>query len=248
MDKGWKFHPGDDLAWAQPTFNDSRWERINPTQDLHELPAVMATGLGWLRLRLAVSGSLREEALAALVNQHCASEIYLNGKLLKRYGSLGLDGMPVQSYNPLRQIPLLLPFNQSPEQVLAVRFAIQSSVPYIRYLGTSTRLLSLEINSLESVTDIQWQQELAAASRTYTKLGLFLLLAFLHLCFFWFYPAQRANLYFGLYAFIISLGYSGEALYKWMGIVSGPEGFLRKVHLPQVSSRHRKATARRCLL
>src|SRR5580692_5842977 len=38
----WKFHIGDDTAWAQPDFNDSGWENVDLTPDA-------STGLspGW---------------------------------------------------------------------------------------------------------------------------------------------------------------------------------------------------------
>jgi two-component system, NtrC family, sensor kinase len=29
--KGWKFHPGDNPAWADAGFNDSEWESVDPT-------------------------------------------------------------------------------------------------------------------------------------------------------------------------------------------------------------------------
>ncbi|HLK97545.1 MAG TPA: hypothetical protein VK364_07235, partial [Hymenobacter sp.] len=54
LDKGWKFHAGDNSSFAQPAFDDSRWEHINPTQDINELPSVRTDGQGWLRLRLAI--------------------------------------------------------------------------------------------------------------------------------------------------------------------------------------------------
>src|SRR4051812_14488773 len=32
----WRFHSGDDLAWADPAFNDSDWVAINLNQSLAE--------------------------------------------------------------------------------------------------------------------------------------------------------------------------------------------------------------------
>jgi hypothetical protein len=40
LDKGWKFHAGDDPEWAKADFDDSAWESIDPMKNLHFLPQV----------------------------------------------------------------------------------------------------------------------------------------------------------------------------------------------------------------
>ena len=51
LDKGWKYSSGDNPDWAKPVFNDSVWQPVNPTLDVHNaLPQISTTGIGWFRL------------------------------------------------------------------------------------------------------------------------------------------------------------------------------------------------------
>ena len=36
LDKNWKFHVGDNPDFAKPEFDDSAWENIDPTKDIHD--------------------------------------------------------------------------------------------------------------------------------------------------------------------------------------------------------------------
>jgi hypothetical protein len=36
--KDGNFIAGDDPAWAKPGYDDSNWEKIDPTDELHHLP------------------------------------------------------------------------------------------------------------------------------------------------------------------------------------------------------------------
>jgi hypothetical protein len=52
LDGNWRFHTGDDLAWADPAFDDSAWDKINVTTPLPEQGVESYSGYGWYRLRL----------------------------------------------------------------------------------------------------------------------------------------------------------------------------------------------------
>ena len=92
LDTGWKYTMGDDPVYASPKFNDLGWKSIRANLDIHDsLPADAASGIGWMRLRISVSESLRGQQLALSIQQSVASEIYLNGRLLKSFGVLSND-------------------------------------------------------------------------------------------------------------------------------------------------------------
>ncbi len=83
---------GDDPVYASPKFNDQGWKPIRANLDVHDsLPADAREGIGWMRLRFYVGDSARGKNLALRIHQSVASEIYLNGKLLKAYGVLSQD-------------------------------------------------------------------------------------------------------------------------------------------------------------
>ena len=39
LQRGWRYHAGDDPAWARPDFDDSAWDTLNPTRPQRQLPA-----------------------------------------------------------------------------------------------------------------------------------------------------------------------------------------------------------------
>ncbi|WP_133273984.1 hypothetical protein [Hymenobacter radiodurans] len=122
LDKGWKFQPGDDEQWAQPDIDDQGWQPINPTLPPRQLPQVQQAGIGWLRLRFRVSPELQRKALILSIAQYAASEVYLNGQLLRQYGVVSSIPVLVRAYWPNRE-PIELPLSEEGEQVLAIRVA-----------------------------------------------------------------------------------------------------------------------------
>ena len=91
--KEWKYHPGDDLAWADPTFDDSDWMVVD-TLSLSSTQKTMKgrwkwSGNGWFRLRFKVDEALQNQPLGLNYMQTGAAEIYLDGKLIHKYGVVG---------------------------------------------------------------------------------------------------------------------------------------------------------------
>ena len=68
LTKGWRYHPGDNPAWARPDFDDSAWDTLNPTRPQRQLPARLGTGINWLRLHFELGDSLRQRALLLLTS------------------------------------------------------------------------------------------------------------------------------------------------------------------------------------
>jgi sigma-B regulation protein RsbU (phosphoserine phosphatase) len=52
LDGYWKFHSGDDPAWANPAYDDSKWDKIKPGIPLADQGIETYSGYGWYRLRL----------------------------------------------------------------------------------------------------------------------------------------------------------------------------------------------------
>src|SRR5215210_1706606 len=85
LDKGWKFQVGDDPAYANAHHDDKGWKTINPALDIYDLPEIPKSGIVWFRLRLLINASL-DRQLALIIQQSGASEIYLDGQLIHRFG------------------------------------------------------------------------------------------------------------------------------------------------------------------
>ena len=178
LDKGWKFRAGDDTAYARPGYNDAGWAPSTPNQLPGQLPQLAGVRVGWLRLRLAVADSLRGRALVLLFQQTGATEVYLNGRLLHRYGRVSADPAQVQP-GPFTAPPLEVHFAGPREQVLAVRFAPWG--PLARFKDNIS-FLRVRITGLPGL--LRRNAERAVAPTDYFAAGaVFLLLSLLHLFF-----------------------------------------------------------------
>jgi sigma-B regulation protein RsbU (phosphoserine phosphatase) len=87
LDTAWRFHAGDDPAYASPDFDDSQWKLFNPHTDIKTVFQKQHPEIIWYRLRVKVSPdqaglALREHSLSR------AFEIYVNGERLIAAGRI----------------------------------------------------------------------------------------------------------------------------------------------------------------
>src|SRR5262245_54501792 len=232
----WKYHPGatagDDPDWADPQFDDRAWETLNGTAiTLDRIPKSGWRGVGWFRLRLKADPALAAQPLALVMVHYGASEIYLDGKLVERFGKVGATPEQEVAYNP-NTLPLNITLGASGEHVLAVRhscmelrdlsggwgkwFARQSFRPVVSaYVNRTTNYgAGFGIRLVDATLARDEQVARRANGGLYLlNTGLLLAIGLLHLLLFWFYPRQRANLFFGLFA--CSSAASNIIHYRW---------------------------------
>jgi len=132
LDKGWKFNAGDNPEWARQDYNDNAWVSIDPTLELHHLPLVREAGIGWFRLKLAVDSSLLSQKLAIVVSGLGASEIYLNGQLIYRFGTVSRDYKEEET-RFLSNDLLSLNLGQQTSQIIAVRYSFNKKNFYLKF-------------------------------------------------------------------------------------------------------------------
>jgi len=201
LDKGWKFHPGDNPDWAQPDVEDSLWQPINPVQGIHALPQIRQAQIGWLRLKIKLGKKLQGQTVAVKITQSGASEIYLNGKLVYQTGKVSADFNQERTFNPGGR-PFTIQFSDAPEQVLAVRYSFSKGNLYLGYLpGFIMELATMERAWVIYTSGIIFSMEFAFV------VGVFLILSILHLLLHVTYPGRKANLYFSLYTFCMGLAF-----------------------------------------
>jgi len=202
MDKGWRFQPGDNSAWASSYFNDSLW----PTADLSNykifLPQLRLNGIGWFRMRILVDSQFSSSELAIVISQLGASEIYVNGNLLLTLGRVGM-GKNLISDNPHGK-PFILHVNPGDTLCLALRFA--SHVPSNLWLLTNTGIQPIQfklssfsqaINEFER--DLQSQR--IPFGFSFMCIGIGIVFMLLH----FFFPEERINLLFGGFCLFVSM-------------------------------------------
>ena len=102
---GWKFSTGDSSQWASPTYNDKNWKPIDVTRNWEVQGYPDYDGFGWYRLHVVIPSSLKEKSYLkdsiridlGVVDDN--DEVYLNGKLIAKYGGQGGD-IKTGNYGP----------------------------------------------------------------------------------------------------------------------------------------------------
>ena len=201
LDKGWKWHPGDNPDFAKADYDDSAWESIDPTRTIHDLPQIRKEVVGWFRLKIHVDSSLLNKPLGFFIYQSIASEIYLDGKLLKQFGVVSSNKKEIKAILPLND-PLGFQFGK-PDQVLAARFSVQ---PDLAYFINSIPLTTFRIGINDVLGIGQFNRiepDLPILHGVYK--GIFIVLTIIHFGFFLFYKKQKSNLFFSLATFLAAL-------------------------------------------
>jgi phosphoserine phosphatase RsbU/P len=81
----WRFHPGDNPAWASPSFDDSSWPLLATGQKWGSQGYPDLTGYAWYRLRLKLPATSQPLAID-IGHINSAAEIYADGQLIGANG------------------------------------------------------------------------------------------------------------------------------------------------------------------
>ncbi len=123
FDGSYPFRVGDDLAWKQPSQDDSSWSRVT-------LPSVWQAGdqatlgdIAWYRIPFQISEALpRDDLAVSLGYVGNTSEVFLNGKSIGQYGSLDPIALPIGRTLHVYLLPTAL-LRMEGTNVLAIRVA-----------------------------------------------------------------------------------------------------------------------------
>ncbi len=190
-DVRWRYQPGQPTGWASPVTDDHAWPLVNSSFPFEHGPPGWR-GTGCFRVWFTLDSALLGQPLGFRFRHAGASEIYLDGHLLGRLGTLGTSGATTTGWWPSHQtLPFML--REAGPHLLAVRYAQFDPWPADVNSGFRVRVapaprLIAENLAILRVADVNLIV-LAGA-------GVLLLL---HLFLFLHYRPQRANLYWSLH-------------------------------------------------
>jgi len=105
----WRFHTGDNPAWAQPGFDDSSWKLLRSDQPWDEQGYKGYSGMAWYRFQVILPA--QHPPLTLYIPELLTSyQVYANGRMIHQFG-----GMPPHAraeFNIRQLIPI-------PDAVLA---------------------------------------------------------------------------------------------------------------------------------
>ena len=119
LDGLWRFHPGDNPAWASPTFDDSQWPLLRAGESWTTQGYPDYSGYAWYRFSLVVVDGSRPLALL-LPRIYTGYVVYANGRRIGSSGSTVPTLAPRVAANPrLFSVPRQAPGPQT--IVIAIR-------------------------------------------------------------------------------------------------------------------------------
>lgn len=205
LDSAWRYQPGDNPIYRQPTFNDRQWPLLNPAQDIQNLPQLIGR-VGWFRLRLRLDSAAVGQPMALMIQQVVASEVYVNGRLLKRIGQVYGQGAREKTHVLFGSNFIPIQFDRPGENVLAVRYSFSGQNYYFHVEGHTNYAFFATLVPLPLAIHDRERQLSVDLLPDALQVGIYFILALLHLFLYVSLPIQKANLYFGL-ASVCSLVY-----------------------------------------
>lgn len=130
----WKFHIGDDPAWAQPDFDDSSWEDVDLTAGRRGAPGWTArghagySGYAWYRLQVDVTGANRSLALKMPDSFDDAYQAFVNGQRIGEFGKF--TSHSVTAYSSLPTAFRLPKGVRDGTVTIAIRIWMDSATPF----------------------------------------------------------------------------------------------------------------------
>ena len=131
----WRFHPGDDAAWAASNFDDSSWAKMDLTpNESGEVPGWTArgykelSGYAWYRLQVVVDGASGRLALEMPPSADDAYQVFINGALVGEFGKFSPGHVTAYGSIPT-SFPLPKGAAKGPIHI-AVRMWMDSATPF----------------------------------------------------------------------------------------------------------------------
>ena len=206
FNQAWHYSPGDDTLWSFQDFDDSEWDTLNPRLTWEDYDTTEWNGIGWFRKNFVIDTTLRNKSVGLSMRHHGASEVYLNGALVKKFGTVSEIPDSEKVYQP-HGIPVTLNFSNDTNYVIAVRYSNHESVKdpewidaWFGYHGFALSLQELDSSIMNSINDGK-----LGFGINFLIGGIFLSLAVLYFLLYLFYSSKKENLYYALFSFSLSL-------------------------------------------
>ncbi len=202
----WRYSAGDSLAWASSTYDDALWMRGHTNFQLDSLPRQQWQGISWFRLRLHIDTTLSATQLVLAFRHWGASEIYCDGHLLQRFGTVSVTPDCEQSHQP-NGSPVVLLLDAGTVHTLAIRYSHTQAVQIQeRYGSRRAGIAGFECvcYAADSYVSNSLDERTATMTIAMIPLGILILLMVLHGLLFFFYRDDRSNLYFSVLAAVLA--------------------------------------------
>lgn len=203
LNQHWKYHAGDDSLWADPGYDDSAWDTLSTTLNRKTIENGTFEGLGWFRLHIQIDSAFTNKTFALRMEQEGASEVYLNGKRIKTFGTFSHEVSEERTSNP-KTLPALISFGDSINYVLAVRYSNLRAKHNLQVYRRTEAGFRLEIWDYNLAVLVLVAQ-IRAGMFLLFLFTVFLVLSLVHFLLYLYYRRQKSNLYYSLFMLLFSV-------------------------------------------
>ena len=106
LDGLWRFHTGDNPAWADPRFDDSQWPLLKSTEGWSSQGYKGYSGLAWYRFHVTIPAGMDDLSIT-LPFILTSYEVYSDGQRIGTLGTMPPDPVPYSSWgNRIFSLPL----------------------------------------------------------------------------------------------------------------------------------------------
>jgi two-component system, NtrC family, sensor kinase len=196
----WRFQPGDDTAWANPTYPDARWQKgIGPATTFGENEGLWKAGKGWFRMRFRLDSALSQKPNTIYISQMGRSDWYLDGKQMASLGALSTDTVG----NQLGYFFVPLPVTDTLPHTIAVRYQFRRDPIVTPFFGEEP--ISYELKNSHQAGWELVNSRLGKYSIDFITGGIFAILSLIHFLFYRANKSQRLNYLLGWMMLFFSL-------------------------------------------
>jgi hypothetical protein len=192
----WRFHAGDDPAWANPSFNDSTWSLLHADKSWSRQGYADYGGVAWYRLEVTLPPQPGPLALY-IDSVRVSCQVFVNGQLIGQLGGLPPDPKWVTSDR------LMFPIPHDAADSGRLLFAIRVWEPteYAHVL-TGGFTIAPRLGSTRVISewrDLQGREVFWENSASVVELIADLIGAMASLCMFYLRRKEREFLWFGIF-------------------------------------------------
>lgn len=219
LSKHWKWQSGDNPAWAAPTFNDQKWQPIDLTNGIHELPDLRKAQIGWFRRPVRINAALVNKPLCFYIRQTGASVIFLDGKPLDTLGTISTSSATEITYTRPKIIAFSLPDTNL--HSIAVRFSFTKNNFY--YPGSGRDIFNLKVFTLYDVGTTIQKTARRNSGIPFFSIGLFLVFSILHFAFYFTNRSTKVSLWLGVTMLIFAIAFFSQSQEDYQQYVTGQQ-------------------------
>jgi two-component system, NtrC family, sensor kinase len=196
LNNQWRFNFGDSIAFANPKYDDSRWQLISSDEKFTSFQYDNQYKVGWFRKQVKIDSSLLSNLYNFKISVSGSAEVYLNGALLFKVGSIKSNLSQSNVIVSDAILPYPVDFNTLDTQTIAIRFLFtpqsELSHTFSRY-PFDLRLKKERNDFADQLNQIKVNGFISGICA-----GFFNMMAIAHFFFFYLFRSQRFNVLFSV--------------------------------------------------